>query len=236
MSALMADHRDYADDERQPSLFDVLAPPSPRSHPGEAQEPEGGRVVEFPRRPDVREPDPHPKSAATDTSPEDAVAASPAGTRTQAPVQGNSTLAQSAAGGQSGLLPFAGDAHPGDSARVALEPTSYVEPAPAVAPEDAWLTEIAPDLDEAELAALAPHAVPGRIDLAPEVGLAGEVGTQRAAGSPLAGPTLDDVVSRVWEGLVMGLPAACPACHGEVLPAAPGVNGGSCTSCGTAIE
>ena len=39
---------------------------------------------------------------------------------------------------------------------------------------------------------------------------------------PLAGPTLDDVVSRVWEGLVMGLPAACPVCHGEVLPAAPG--------------
>ena len=42
------------------------------------------------------------------------------------------------------------------------------------------------------------------------------VGARRArAGSraTLAGPTLDDVMSRAWEGLVTGLPAACPVCR-----------------------
>lgn len=164
MSALMADHRDYADDERQPSLFDVLAPPSARSRP-EDSEPEGGRVVEFPRR-------------------------------QEQPVEASAPEA---------LSP---------------EPTGYLEPAPAVAPEDEWLTELAPDIDEAELSMLAP----------------GVSGDPRTAGSPLAGPTLDDVVSRMWEGLVMKLPAACPVCDGEVLPAPPGSVGGSCTSCGTTIE
>ena len=53
MSALMADHRDYADDERQPSLFDVLAPQPARPDTVESQQPEGAQVVEFPRRPDV---------------------------------------------------------------------------------------------------------------------------------------------------------------------------------------
>ena len=38
---------------------------------------------------------------------------------------------------------------PSDEARGVLEP------APAVAPEDAWLTELAPDVDEAELASRA---------------------------------------------------------------------------------
>ena len=54
--------------------------------------------------------------------------------------------------------------------------------------------------------------------------------------APLAGPTLDDVMSRVWEGLTMGLPAACPLCDGEVLPATAGPRRGSCTSCGTTID
>ena len=53
MSALMADHRDYADDERQPSLFDVLAPQPARPDTVEPQQPEGAQVVEFPRRSDV---------------------------------------------------------------------------------------------------------------------------------------------------------------------------------------
>jgi|GEM_PF-3270482 hypothetical protein len=160
MSALMADHRDYADEPRQPSLFDALASPSARSQPDEA---EGAQVVEFPRRKPVAE--------------------------------------------------------------ALAEPAALVEPAPAVAPEDEWLTEIAPDVDDAERTMLAP------VESTPE-----QPRTQRAAGMPLSGPTLDDVVSRVWEGLVMGLPAACPVCQGEVLPAAPGTSGGSCTSCGTTID
>ena len=186
MTALMADHRDYADDERQPSLFDVLAPQPARPDTVEPQQPEGAQVVEFPRRPDV--------VAETEA--------------TAAPVVDAPT-------------------EPVDEV-----PASYLEPAPAVAPEDAWLTELAPDVDEAELAMLAPVET----ELAPAEDVAREPRTQRAAGLPLAGPTLDDVVSRVWEGLVMRLPAACPACSGEVLPAAPGTYGGSCTSCGTTIQ
>ena len=73
-------------------------------------------------------------------------------------------------------------------------------------------------------------------ELAPAEDVAREPRTPRAAGLPLAGPTLDDVMSRVWEGLVTGLPAACPVCHGEVVPAAPGPLRGRCTSCGTTIE
>lgn len=54
--------------------------------------------------------------------------------------------------------------------------------------------------------------------------------------APLAGPTLDDVMSRVWEGLATGLPAACPVCHGEVVASTRGPAHGRCTSCGTTIE
>jgi hypothetical protein len=54
--------------------------------------------------------------------------------------------------------------------------------------------------------------------------------------APLTGPTLDDVMSRVWEGLVTGLPAACPVCRGEVVPAVHGALHGRCSSCGTTID
>ena len=54
--------------------------------------------------------------------------------------------------------------------------------------------------------------------------------------APLAGPTLDDIMSRAWEGLVTGLPAACPVCRGEVVPSFAGSLHGSCSSCGTTIE
>ncbi|WP_270040447.1 hypothetical protein [Solirubrobacter ginsenosidimutans] len=54
--------------------------------------------------------------------------------------------------------------------------------------------------------------------------------------APLTGPTLDDVMSRVWEGLATGLPAACPVCRGEVVASFAGSLHGSCSSCGTTIE
>jgi len=54
--------------------------------------------------------------------------------------------------------------------------------------------------------------------------------------APLTGPTLDDVMSRVWEGLATGLPAACPVCQGEVVPALSGPPQGRCSSCGTTID
>jgi len=166
MSALMADHRDYADDARQPSLFDVLAPPSARPQQDEAAVQAGGQVVEFPRRREAAEAE--------------------AG----AVAEGEASVAEASA--------------------------AYVEPAAPISPEDAWLTEIAPEIDESEMTALAP-------------------GSAEVAGASLAGPTLDDVMSRAWEGLAMGLPAACPVCHGEVLPAASGLHS-ACTSCGTTIE
>jgi hypothetical protein len=60
-------------------------------------------------------------------------------------------------------------------------------------------------------------------------------GTRRPR-TPLTGPTLDDVMSRAWEGLVTGLPAACPVCEGEVVASYAGSVHGSCRSCGTTIE
>ena len=53
------------------------------------------------------------------------------------------------------------------------------------------------------------------------------------------GPTLDDVVSRAWEVLRAGLPAACPVCRDELAPrpsAGAGIVGGRCQSCGTTLS
>jgi hypothetical protein len=52
------------------------------------------------------------------------------------------------------------------------------------------------------------------------------------------GPTLDDVISRAWEVLRADVPAACPACGGELLPresAGAGIVGGRCESCGATL-
>jgi hypothetical protein len=49
-------------------------------------------------------------------------------------------------------------------------------------------------------------------------------------------PTLDALVSGVWEGLAAHRPASCPLCDGEMTPDY-GVHalpiGGRCQSCGT---
>src|SRR5262249_42923239 len=103
-----------------------------------------------------------------------------------------------------------------------LEPAAAAGPA---APEAAALADTQPAVEGAS-------AIEAEIVVAPE-NLAGETRTPRAAGSPLAGPTLDDVMSRVWEGLATGLPAACPVCHGEVLPSRGGPLRGRCKSCDT---
>jgi hypothetical protein len=52
------------------------------------------------------------------------------------------------------------------------------------------------------------------------------------------GPTLDDVISRAWEVLRADVPAACPACGGELLPresAGGDIVGGRCDSCGATL-
>jgi hypothetical protein len=56
--------------------------------------------------------------------------------------------------------------------------------------------------------------------------------------APESGPTLDDVVSRTWEVLRAGAPAACMVCGGQLTPrrTAQGVvAGGRCDACGTAL-
>jgi hypothetical protein len=120
------------------------------------------------------------------------------------------------------------------------------KPAVADAPDDA---EFRADLSVNAVAATeslvdveaSPRDVPAHAEL-----VAGEelVALERAAvlddvrkpRAPLAGPTLDDVMSRVWEGLVTGLPAACPVCRGEVVPTVHGALHGRCSSCGTTID
>jgi hypothetical protein len=65
---------------------------------------------------------------------------------------------------------------------------------------------------------------------------AGEIRVSRSAPTPLAGPTLDDVVTHAWEGLVTGVPAACPVCHGEIEPVLGGALRGHCGTCGVTLD
>lgn len=48
----------------------------------------------------------------------------------------------------------------------------------------------------------------------------------------LAGPTLDDVMCRAWEGLRAEVPTPCPVCHAEIEPSA----GGRCGACGSTLD
>jgi hypothetical protein len=75
---------------------------------------------------------------------------------------------------------------------------------------------------------------PAREVVAPDE--AGEIRVSRGATVPLAGPTLDDVVTHAWEGLGAGVPAACPVCHGEIEPALGGGLQGHCSSCGVTLD
>jgi hypothetical protein len=52
------------------------------------------------------------------------------------------------------------------------------------------------------------------------------------------GPTLDDLIVGVWEGLAAHATVACPACNAAMTPrysAGPAPVGGRCRSCGTTI-
>ena len=65
---------------------------------------------------------------------------------------------------------------------------------------------------------------------------AGEIRVSRGATAPLAGPTLDDVVTHAWEGLGASVPAACPVCHGEIEPVLGGALRGHCGNCGVTLD
>ena len=56
-----------------------------------------------------------------------------------------------------------------------------------------------------------------------------------AAGAPLDGPTLDDVISHAWEALGAQVAAACPVCGGEVEPHGYAA-GGRCTACDSSLD
>jgi hypothetical protein len=77
-----------------------------------------------------------------------------------------------------------------------------------------------------------------------------EVAAPERAASPVAksaatapahrhGPTLDDLVAGVWEGLVAGAGADCLVCGAPLAPrhsAGAGVVGGRCGGCGTTVS
>jgi len=198
MSALMAERRDWAEEPRQASLFDVLAPPSERAQTKEAPR-EEAQIVEFPLRRDRSAPEDTELAAEGTLGPESqsGIAAGPKALAPTEAATGGTTSAALAAQPEAVV------------GGVAFASAPAVGSAPAIEPE---------------------------LVVAPETGFADLAGTPRAAGAPLAGPTLDDVMSRVWEGLVTGLPAACPVCHGEVLPSAAGPRRGHCASCDTTID
>jgi hypothetical protein len=118
---------------------------------------------------------------------------------------------------------------------VAAPPEDVAAPAPpfaeVAAPED--VAAPAPPFDEAT--APPEDVAPTREFLVPEEDTS-EFRVSRGAGSPLAGPTLDDAVSRAWEGLVAGVPAACPVCHGEIEPVLGGGARGYCASCHVTLD
>jgi hypothetical protein len=97
-------------------------------------------------------------------------------------------------------------------------PAAVLAPPPAQLPE----TTFAPGDDDAET--MLPED--DLVELEP-------VHTRAAASrSVLAGPTLDDVMTRVWEGLRAEVPTPCPVCHTEIEPSALG----RCGACGSTLD
>jgi len=77
----------------------------------------------------------------------------------------------------------------------------------------------------------------GRIT-APAVPMGSDRGTHEAMVPQGGGPTLDDLVVGVWEGLAAHRTVACLACGEAMTPrysAGPAPVGGRCRSCGTTI-
>ncbi len=136
--------------------------------------------------------------------------------------------------------------HTPELAATALEPAPHMpelaatalEPAPHTPELAATALEPAPHMPELAATALepAPHA-PESVPTArePEAHVAPALAPS-VTGAPLARPTLDDAVSRAWEGLLTGLPAACSVCGDELRPSLGGPVQGSCGSCGASID
>jgi hypothetical protein len=79
---------------------------------------------------------------------------------------------------------------------------------------------------------------PGRIS-APAEPVGGDLHAHEPMAQQGGGPTLDDLVVGVWEGLAAHRTVACPACGEAMTPrysAGPAPVGGRCRSCGTTIS
>ena len=63
--------------------------------------------------------------------------------------------------------------------------------------------------------------------------------TLASAAGPGRGPTLDELITSVWEGLLADETAGCPACGGAMVPryaAGASAVGGACRDCGTQLS
>ena len=82
--------------------------------------------------------------------------------------------------------------------------------------------------------------VRGPADCAPAAGAAAETpATGRAKARAGGEPTLDALLSGVWEGLAAHAPVVCPLCEGEMRPAYGAHHRpveGRCGSCGAQIS
>jgi len=68
---------------------------------------------------------------------------------------------------------------------------------------------------------------------------AGDARRQRDRDDGLSGgPTLDDAIVGLWEGLAARATVACPLCGGPLRPhaAAGEAGGGRCADCGTTLD
>jgi hypothetical protein len=103
---------------------------------------------------------------------------------------------------------------------------------PVAAPAEAT----APAAPKAAAVAAAPAAPPVA---APEPAASPVAEPAATAPAHRHGPTLDDLVAGVWEGLVAGAGADCLVCGAPLAPrhsAGAGVVGGRCGGCGTTVS
>lgn len=71
----------------------------------------------------------------------------------------------------------------------------------------------------------------------PEPRTPAKAAARRRDGDLSGGPTLDDAVVGVWEGLAARVVVACPLCGGALRPhLAPDAVGGRCDGCGTTLD
>jgi len=118
---------------------------------------------------------------------------------------------------------------PPQASLFAAAPATIDPPSPALPPAP----EPRPDAPGGATAA------PSTVSAGPPAAAAVAPDTSTTARAHRQGPTLDDLVVGVWEGLLAGAPADCPACGTVMGPrhsAGAGVVGGRCGGCGSTLS